>query len=116
MDFPEADNVGNMYSFEDFVMFDNIREEDKTFKRTKRKRICQNQLYMYQSYCLPAGGCRGLVGRSNQQNHEDRSATVGLKETMLVFLLFKLVMDMTQSQQEDFLRYRKKEVVEASPS
>ena len=108
VDFPEADNVGNLYSFDDFVMFDNRREEDKTFKRTKRKRICQNQLYMYQSYCLPAGGFRGLVGRSNRRNREDLSATVGLKEGMLVFLLFKLVMDMTQSQQKDFLRYQKK--------
>jgi hypothetical protein len=66
VDFLEADNVGSLkYSFEDFVMFDNRREEDKTFKRTKRKRTCQNQLYMYQSYCSPAGGFRGLVGRSN---------------------------------------------------
>ena len=66
VDFPEAENVGNLHSFEDFVMFDNRREEDKTFKRTKRKRICQNQLYMHQSYCSPTGGFRGLVGRSNR--------------------------------------------------
>ena len=109
VDFLEADNVGSLkYSFEDFVMFDNRCEEDKTFKRTKRKRTCQNQLYMYQSYCSPAGGFRGLVGRSNRRNREDVLATVGLKEAMLVFLLFKLVMDMTQSQQEDFVRYQKK--------
>jgi hypothetical protein len=48
------------------------------------------------------------VGRSNRRNREDVLATVGLKEAMLVFLLFKLVMDMTQSQQEDFVRYQKK--------
>ena len=41
VDFPEAENVGSLkYSFEDFVMFDIRCEEDNTFKRTKRKRIC----------------------------------------------------------------------------
>ena len=109
VDFPEAGNDCRLkYTFEDFIMFDNRREEDKTFKRSKRPRVSQNQLYMYQSYCSPAGGFRGLVGRSNKRNREDRSAAVGLKEAMLVFLMFKLVMDMTLSQQEDFVRYQKK--------
>merc|ERR1712086_668971 len=83
-------------------------------KRTKRSKGPNASACVRTSYtCISPIVCRqvaseGLVGRSNRRNREDLSATVGLKEGMLVFLLFKPVMDMTQSQQKDFLRYQKK--------
>ena len=103
----EADATGRL-TYEDFIMFDNRLDKDKYFKNSKRKRICQNQLYMYQSYLSSAGGFRGLVGRSNKHNREDISASVDVKEAIVVFLMFKLVMDMTQTQQSDLVRYHNK--------
>ena len=95
-------------TYADFTMFDNRLDEDKYFKRSGRMRLCQNQLYFYQSYLTKGGGFRGLVARANKRNREDSSAMAGLEEGIAVFLMFKVVLDMTQTQQEDFVRYQKK--------
>ena len=105
--FPDAGTNGSL-KYEDFDMFDNRLEEDKTFKDSSRKRLCQNQLYFYQSYMSDGGGFRGLVGRSNKRNREDSSASVPLDEAAVVFLMFILVMGMTMEQQSLLARYNKK--------
>jgi len=57
-DVPQEDDATGRLTYEDFIMFDNRLDKDKYFKNSKRKRICQNQLYMYQSYLSSVGGFR----------------------------------------------------------
>ena len=95
-------------SYDDFSIFDFREESEKTFKNSTRQRLCQNQIYMWQSYLRDGGGFEGLLARSNARNREDGTIMAKPEEASVMFLLFKMVMDMTETQQATFAQYQKK--------
>ena len=113
---PTTFDIGDQreYSFHDFDFFDFRTDADKVMYRSTVERISQVQIFFWQKYChkhkFPLedfGGWLGLVGRSNNRDREDPNVLADPDEAKVMFKLFHLLMNMSDSQKEELIDYQR---------